>query len=276
MYYYVYRITNILERKHYYGSSRSTILPSKHLGVRYFSSSVDNDFILDQKANPNNYKYKVVKIFNSREEAFIFEAKIHEKFDVRHNSNFYNRCNQTINCTNFNKMIVIDKNTGISKRISKEEYLKSDNYIPIAKNKTPVFNKILNKYHIVDSEDYHNYDYLTHPSKDRISVYDKIDDVTKSISKEEYINNKERYQGVNKGKINGKNNPNKKIIKIFDSVGVLQFYCEGNFKEVCLLNDLPLAILQKSAYNNGEPIYSKRKCTIPSREKYNGWYAIIE
>jgi len=58
-YHYVYRITNILTNKHYYGSRSCNILPKNDLGFKYFSSSKDNDFIIDQKINPQNYKYKI-------------------------------------------------------------------------------------------------------------------------------------------------------------------------------------------------------------------------
>ena len=90
-YHYVYRITNIIIRKHYYGVRSSNIDPKKDIGVKYFSSSLDDSFIKDQKANPENYKYVVVKVFNNREEAESFEQFMHVKFQVHLNENFYNR-----------------------------------------------------------------------------------------------------------------------------------------------------------------------------------------
>ena len=45
MYYYVYRITNKLLNKHYYGSRGSKIEPKLDLGIKYFSSSTDKNFI---------------------------------------------------------------------------------------------------------------------------------------------------------------------------------------------------------------------------------------
>ena len=95
IYYYVYRITNLIEGKHYYGSRTSKTHPSKDLGKKYFSSSSDSEFIEDQKENPNHYKYKIIKIFDTREEAVSFEIKLHDKFDVGVNESFYNRSKQT-------------------------------------------------------------------------------------------------------------------------------------------------------------------------------------
>ncbi len=50
-YHYVYRITNTVLRKHYYGSRTSKIRPNLDLGVIYFSSSTDKNFLKDQKLN---------------------------------------------------------------------------------------------------------------------------------------------------------------------------------------------------------------------------------
>lgn len=95
IYHYVYRITNLIEGKHYYGTRTTKVHPSKDLGKRYFSSSSDKDFKKDQKENPQNYKYKVIKIFDTREEAVEMEIKLHDMFDVGMSKSFYNRSKQT-------------------------------------------------------------------------------------------------------------------------------------------------------------------------------------
>ena len=94
-YHYVYRITNIKKNKHYYGARSCKISPKKDLGVLYFSSSKNKDFLTDQKENPDHYKYKIIKVFNSREEAISYEIKLHSKFNVATNDNFYNNAAQT-------------------------------------------------------------------------------------------------------------------------------------------------------------------------------------
>ena len=90
-YHYTYRITNTVEQKHYYGVRSSSIHPTQDLGLKYFSSSTDKEFITNQKINPQNFKYKVIKIFETREEANLLESKLHKKFEVHKNKNFYNR-----------------------------------------------------------------------------------------------------------------------------------------------------------------------------------------
>jgi len=96
MYNYVYRITNIKDKKHYYGIRKiDGRTPIEDIGIYYFSSSRDKDFIKDQKDNPQNYKYKILKVCDSRRQALELEIKLHDKFNVGVNESFYNRAKQT-------------------------------------------------------------------------------------------------------------------------------------------------------------------------------------
>ena len=92
---YVYRITNILLKLYYYGTRSTNLNPKDDLGTKYFSSSSNKEFIKDQKENPQNYKYKVIKMFDTRKEAMDLEIKLHDKFNVGINEKFYNRSKQT-------------------------------------------------------------------------------------------------------------------------------------------------------------------------------------
>lgn len=94
-YYYVYRITNKLRNKHYYGYRSSNTTPSLDIGIKYFSSSRDKDFIKDQLQNPQNYKYVIVSVFNNREDAHNLEIKLHARFNVGVNPSFYNKAKAT-------------------------------------------------------------------------------------------------------------------------------------------------------------------------------------
>ena len=87
--YYVYRITNIIENKHYYGRRGCYCHPTRDLGVKYFSSSTDALFIQDQRQNPQKYKYKILLI-TSKRKAEQLEIKLHKKFNVASNPTFYN------------------------------------------------------------------------------------------------------------------------------------------------------------------------------------------
>lgn len=88
----VYRITNIVERKHYYGyKSCGTRDPKEIIGKTYYSSSSDKEFIEEQKNHPERFRYKIVARFNTKEEAFEREILLHRLFDVGRNLSFYNR-----------------------------------------------------------------------------------------------------------------------------------------------------------------------------------------
>lgn len=93
-YHYVYRITNMIEKKHYYGVRSCKIDPSLDLGIKYFSSSKDLTFIKEQKINPHKFKYKIIRRFRTRKLATDFEIFLHAKFDVGKNPNFYNKAAQ--------------------------------------------------------------------------------------------------------------------------------------------------------------------------------------
>jgi hypothetical protein len=95
VYHYVYRITNIVLNKFYYGSRSTNRIPSEDIGFYYFSSSRDKDFMLDQINNPQNYLYKVVSIFDNKDDALNFEIRLHLKFNVAKNPKFYNKANAT-------------------------------------------------------------------------------------------------------------------------------------------------------------------------------------
>lgn len=90
--YYVYRITNIAENKHYYGSRKpkNNRLPENDLGVYYFSSSRHPSFKQEQLDDPSKFYYKIIFRNLSREDALRIECKLHSRFDVARSDSFYN------------------------------------------------------------------------------------------------------------------------------------------------------------------------------------------
>ncbi len=122
MFHYTYRITNKLDRKHYYGTRSSKIEPKEDLGIKYFSSSSNKEFIQDQKLNSSCYKYKVLRISSTREEAMELEIKLHNKFNVGINELFYNCSKQT--STGFDTSGTIPWNKGNTGFIVSPETIK--------------------------------------------------------------------------------------------------------------------------------------------------------
>lgn len=96
-YHYVYKITNIVLNKHYYGSRSCNCDPTLDIGNNYFSSSTDQNFISLQKKNPSYFEYKIVGVFTStRTEAIKMEVFLHKYYNVKNNPSFYNKANQTM------------------------------------------------------------------------------------------------------------------------------------------------------------------------------------
>ncbi len=86
---YVYRVSK--DGKHYYGSRTDEDEPT--IGRGYYTSStyLKEDF----RINSNNYRVKVIRMFNNACDKMIFESYLHDYFDVKNHTNFINRANQT-------------------------------------------------------------------------------------------------------------------------------------------------------------------------------------
>jgi len=95
MHYYTYQITKTSIQKHYIGVRSSNISPMYDIGRKYFSSSTDKYFLKDQKFNPDDYNYLVLREFNTRSEAIEHEIYLHKINDVAKNPKFFNKARQT-------------------------------------------------------------------------------------------------------------------------------------------------------------------------------------
>jgi hypothetical protein len=250
-YHYTYRITNKILNKHYYGTRTSKIEPKLDLGIKYFSSSSDKNFIQDQKDNPSNYKYKVIKTFNSREEALELEIKLHSRFNVGTNENFYNRAKQT--STGFDITGLFIKRTEEHQRKLNESY---KGKIPWNKGKTlnyDVWNK--GKRGIFSEE-----------TLDKMKNWKPTDETKKKMSE-------------NHADVSGKNNPAAKCILILDKDNNLKYECLGNFKKVCKDNKLPYAMFLKCLCE-GKIAYETKQAQTRAKkngnEEYIGWSIVYK
>jgi hypothetical protein len=138
----VYRITNTKIKKHYYGARTTKNMPSLDIGIFYFSSSRDKNFIKEQQENPSIFKYKVVKILKSRKDAILFEIFLHNKFNVGANPRFYNNAKQssvgfdTIGVSTASYNHSTNKTGGLSSNYNKPLTLEHKQKISKAKTKT--------------------------------------------------------------------------------------------------------------------------------------------
>ena len=165
--FYVYRIANKENNKHYYGYRKTEKDPKLDLGIKYFSSSTDKEFINEQKLNRDKFKYKVIKICETQEEALNLEIKLHKKFNVAKNSNFYNKSIQT--STKF-----IDGNFGKKMSEKNKELIKQR----MLGHKNPMYN--IGEKHPLKLKGGHSEESKQLMSKTRLSLNIKYDEEYKN------------------------------------------------------------------------------------------------
>jgi len=255
-YFYVYRITNKTINKHYYGVRSSIIEPHLDLGIKYFSSSTDKEFIKDQKINHKNYKYKVIKTFLSYDAASEYEIMLLKKFQAHKNEYFYNKaiyCNSALNCDNTGKIVVLD--------------LSQYKYVQIS---TKEFHE--NRINYMCNWDIQNYNSV-------VSALDLKNNIFVSVSSEDFYRN-ENLKGVRFGLVLGSNNPKAKKLFVFDDDNNLRFELYGDSKEMSEKYNLPYHNLKWSARKSGEPIgihpQTRAELRKKNKQKYIGWYGLYE
>ena len=90
---YVYRVTELFgDGLHYIGIHTDD--DTTTLGTKYYTSSRNLKFKNNYRANPSQYKSKIIQKFNNRGDAALFECYLHQKFMVKDNAKFFNISNQ--------------------------------------------------------------------------------------------------------------------------------------------------------------------------------------
>jgi hypothetical protein len=236
MYHYVYRITNKVINKHYYGTRSCACLPSEDLGRTYLSSSTDPQFISNQKTHPSDFKYKVVRICVTRAMALQLEIKLHHKFNVGCSTNFYNKVKQT--SSGFDTSGI--PNTPEQKDHKRKLFTGTGN---------PFFGRVhTEKTKKLISINHAN---CNGPAN---SMYGRTqNDTTKSL-----------ISKANTGSSNGR----ALQINIYNSSGLLMYTCNGTFSAVCRENGLPHGALKKT-YHNGGTMENPFKIN----KAFQGWFA---
>lgn len=92
---YVYHYTYIIQHRwtnNFYIGRRSTnLLPTEDIGICYFSSSSNKEFIAEQKSYPERFDYTVVNVFFDITDAIEDEIRLHNLYNVGSNSLSYNK-----------------------------------------------------------------------------------------------------------------------------------------------------------------------------------------
>lgn len=250
-YFYVYRITNKETNTHYYGSRVSVNKPKEDLGIVYFSSSYNKEFITEQKADKSRFKYKVVKVCASNVDKQLFESYLHAKFNVGVNNLFYNMAKQTVegfDCTGhkFNEGRKLSQATKDKLRITSSNRVVSEatreKQRAVALARTKEENLLRGA-----------------PQKGK-----KISEHTREL----FCKNN-----------TGSGNPAAKTITVFDSNDNIVMTSIGTFKKDCELNNFPWARLRQA--KNGKKLYTNSDGTVSknmleSSRKFIGWYIVCK
>lgn len=88
-YFYVYRITDHSNGKHYIGSRRSVVPPRSDLGHRYFTSSKTFRPIF-QSGPSERFKIKIVSLHDTYKDACLKEHRLLRRVDALRGDRFYN------------------------------------------------------------------------------------------------------------------------------------------------------------------------------------------
>lgn len=250
-YFYVYRITNKETSMHYYGSRVSVKPPKEDLGIVYFSSSYNKDFMDAQKSNRSSFKYKVVKVCTTNVEKQLFESYLHAKFNVGNNNAFYNMVKQTVegfDCTG--------SKCHVGRKLSEATK---------AKLSAALMGRV-----VTDAT----------REKQRINALAR--------TKEENLMRGAPMKGrkasdstIELFRINntGSGNPAAKKITVFDYKDNVVMVSIGTFKKDCETNGFPWACLRQA--KNGKKLYVKSDGTtsknmLESSRKFVGWYITCE
>jgi len=232
--YYVYRVTDLcpyLEgpvyntQKYYYGSRISKDKDIIKDFWSYCTSGKRKKQITKYKND--RFKVKILKMFNNPTDMIIYEAFLHQYFDVKKNINFFNGGNQgayqndyttegmvtvihnetnkrvTIPCELYDRTIYHHTNTGTVlcfvkdlnewQNVPVEKYHKDrDKYIHYQEGKINVFDNELGHYAKIPLSEYDPEIHKTY-SKGKIAVTNEYNEKL-YITTNEYHNNKEKYK----------------------------------------------------------------------------------
>jgi len=236
---YVYLITEISTGMKYIGVRSCSCDPKDDIGIKYFSSSSNKQFLARQKANPNDYKYEVLSIFDTRKDANQEETRLLELYEVEHNSFFYNKTISTakIHCV-AGTVTAIDKNGNIEQVSVDDPRYVSGELVHAMKAKVCVRDKDGNMFTVFKNDPRYISGELVHHNKGKVRVKDKEGVVHHvDVNDPRYISGEFVYVSSNKKGYKHESMKNKVVV--CDSLGNRLVvskddprYVSGEFKHI--------------------------------------------
>jgi putative uncharacterized protein RB32ORF054w len=221
--YYVYRITSYEDGKHYYGSRKAKNFDLKIDFWNYCSSSKRKNDI--KKFKSEKYKLKIIKVFHNKDLCNLYEAFLHNYFNVMKNEKFFNYFNCPIFDFTTRGLILIKEN-------NENKFINCLDY-------DPKVHKICNKkpkgFIAVRDENF-NIEYVK-TNDERIGktlFYYNTNLVTCKlkgtndfilVSKDEFLKNRNLYETTNEGKTLSEETKKKLSIKRLNLEKVICPHC---------------------------------------------------
>lgn len=283
MVHYIYEIKELTTNKKYIGVRSSNRPAEQDLGVYYFSSSLDVDFKQNQKNYPERYKYTVLEIFKTREEAIAAEIRLHKELDVSKNAEYFNKTNACLGFEHTGRFPAKDKEGNILSVIKEDPRYLSGELVSMFKgtvNMKDVNGNILK----VSTEDPRiKTGELISIFKNKVAIRTKDKGCT-FIPQEDF--NPEIHAGLNKNKITVKDKNNNTFQINKDDPQYLSGELVGITKGVKLTEEHKEKI-SKAVSGVNHPNYGKKFSEITkqkisekakNRDKstYNGKHVIID
>jgi len=195
---YVYRVTDYTrtDKEHYYGSHTPEFNKKYNtLEEEFWTYRTSSNYNILNEDKKEDYKVKILKVFNNPADKIIYESFLHQYFDAKRHTKFWNESNQTpFGFDTTGKVSVRDKEGNIfSVSIDDPRYLSGE---LVGTSKDII--QIVDIYGFSEYIHKNNFDEKTMKFKkdDFILVQSKKENEFIFIDKEEYYKNKELYKKI--------------------------------------------------------------------------------
>jgi len=279
---YVYRITDYTRdiEEHYYGSHT----PKKgklynNLINEFWSYRTSSNYNILNENKRENYKVKIIRVFNNPADKIVYEAFLHQYFDVKLHNCFWNRSNQTpFRFDRTGMEYIFTQQHRERLKGPKSEDHKRKMSVSVFETYANGREKLLGDKNPMYGKDHTYYvkDLISKANKGKTLSQETKNKMSKSkIGIKRTDEDKIKMSENRKGKCKGEDNTMTKKIEVFDANNKLMFISEGNFKSFCEEKNLPyisfIKNFNKKIYQSKiGPGYAKKN----GFEKYIGWKAI--
>lgn len=243
-----------MERDMYYSGMKSYKGPSHPIGKTYFTSSTVMDFKNRFIKNPELFQIKV-EYFSSLKEMSEAEKRFHHKINVSKNTKFYNAINSAGSTCGSGSLLCKNENDEIY-RISVHEY-KNGLHNHVCKNRMLVYINGSDKLTSINRDDFDPNTMKTQ-FEDHVLCYDSKTQENRRIPREVFLSDKNRYQGITKGKCIGYNKKTgEKVVLETSNYSSEDYYFKCSSKTVKVINKITneIATIPTEEYRQNKNLY---------------------